>query len=323
MATELEEKLEEQATEEQSYEDAFDEFVSGKEPEAAKEPEGKASTPEEDEAPSTKDSEDDGEPSSQSKSSDSKEEDWIAKLPEEFREQAQALRKDYEKRDNEYRAQVGRVRSLQERLDEERARRAAAAQASQPTQQSTKTPDGEEKEELPEELAKLQKEYPDLYKVVKTMSSHEISRVMPKIEEQIKPLNQREQQRAYQENLKRFEEMADGILNTKETGVTYRDVFGSEEYAEFLDEQPEYVQRMARTSTDPKEAAWILEQYVKQERIKYLESEGSSQERKDPVKERRKQLEKNVSPRSKSPATNAGDGMDSYEDYFNYFASKN
>lgn len=321
MASELEELKDQQANEEQSYEDAFEEFASGKEQEAVEEREEEASTSEQEETPSSKAPDEDRQERSSQGTSNESDDDWISKLPEEFREQAQALRENYDKRENEYRAQVGRVRSLQERLDEERARRAAAASASQPNQQSAKTPEAEANEELPEELEKLRKEYPDLYKVVKTMSSHEINRVMPQIEEKINPLSQREAERAHQENLRKFSERASDILKTDETGVTYTEVFASDEYADFLSEQPEYVQRMARTSTDPDEAAWILEQYVKAERIKYLESNRDAAPEKNPTKDRRKQLERNVSPRSKSAVADGSEADTSYEDYFNHFAS--
>lgn len=310
-------------SEELSYDDIFDALADGKEPAAATEDKEEASTSDSKETPAKKDLEDDADSASEQgkKAGDSEgEEDdplrWIEELPEEFREQAKALQQEYE---HKLKSQTGRVRSLQSALDEERARRAAARSASQPQRQGSSSPSGEENEELSAKIKQLKEEYPDLVDLVETLSDAKLANIQKAIDEKVSPLNEEVATRRIRESREKFERAANDILKTEQSGIHYTDVFASDEYRDFLQNQPARIQRMAATSTDPDEAAWILQQFVKEQETTFKQQQEAEAKKKKPAQDRRKKLESNVSPSSRSAVADGEAGM-GYEDWFNHFA---
>lgn len=245
---------------------------------------------------------------------------WIGALPEEFRDKAKALKDDHDKIEHGYNSQTGRVRSLQAQLDEERRTRQAQPQpTASPAEPATSV---EANPELAEKLKKLNEEYPDLVDLAATVSEDKLGArlaAMEKlIEERVRPLQEQASARQLEVQRMQFEEKCAAILNTKETGVTSQQVFDSEEYAAFLENAPAYLRDIANTSTDPDEAASVLEAFVKDQRIKHLEAQATAPDSKS--KERKEKLKQNVAPSSRSASASSDDSAKTYDDWFDHYA---
>lgn len=303
--------------EELSYDELFDE-AAGEEPAAAekapakKDPDEAAGESATEQGKETQDSKDEGNDDPYN---------WIEALPKEFRDKAKALADEKEKTKHFADSQTGRIRSIQAQLDEERrAREAAAKLAASQREQANKAPSlPKAKEELAKKVAKIKEEYPDLADAIDTMASFHRAEMEETFEQRLRPVQEDTKKRQYESNRRIFEEKAAAILDTANTGVSYQEVFSSEEYAAFLDNQPAYIRDKAQTSTDPDEAASILELFVKDQRIKQLEEQANKKS--TPTQERKKKLEQNATPSSRSAPADSKDGGMTYDDWFDHYAT--
>lgn len=304
-----------ESDEELSYDDVFNEIAeeesAAAEPAPAKEDlDEAAEEPAAEEGKETPDTEEAADPY-----------DWIQALPQEFRDKAKALAAEKDKTKHFADSQTGRIRAMQAQLDEERrARQAAATRVASQAEQAKGAPSlPKAKEELAKKVAKIKEEYPDLADAIDTMASYHRIQLEETFEQRLRPVQEDTKKRQYETNRRIFEDKAAAILDTAKTGVTYQEVFGSEEYADFLAAQPAYIRDKAQTSTDPEEAASILELFVKDQKIKQLEQAVNTPQ--SPTQERRKKLEKNISLSPRSADADSSDGSMNYEDWFNHYAT--
>lgn len=263
----IDERLEEikdiDELDEQAYLDAFNE-VNSKTPSAEEDSDEASVADDDDDSPDEKTPEPDGDkkPSDKGTASDDDEEEaddpyaWIDNLPEEDRARAKALQ-------HAAVSDAGRVASLRKRVSDYEARLTAKqasnamGRASAPS--STAKP---EDKQLSPKLKEFVEAYPQLAESVQEMVKSDRAELESLIDQRLQPFQEEATYREVAAARQRLEEGAAEIFETPTTGVHYSDVLKSPLYKdEFLESQPKEFQEMARTTSDPDTALWVLKQF--------------------------------------------------------------
>lgn len=264
----IDERLEEikdiDELDEQAYLDAFNE-VNSQTPSAETDSDEAGESDSDDGSPDEKIPEPDGgkKPSAKGTASDGDEEEaddpyaWIDNLPEEDRARAKALQ-------HAAVSDAGRVASLRKRVSDYEAR-LTAKQASNATGRanapsSTAKP---EDKQLSPKLKEFVEAYPQLAESVQEMVRSDRAELESLIDQRLQPFQEEATYREITEARNRLEEGAAEIFDTPTSGIHYSDVLQSDLYKEvFLESQPAEFQQMARTTSDPDTALWVLKQFM-------------------------------------------------------------
>ena len=180
--------------------------------------------------------------------------DWIASLPEEQREMAESLK-------HEALSDRGRVSALTRKVNET-AQELAALKA-----HSTVAPASEEAvttaPELSEseKLKRLQEDYPELGKQLTDIWAEREATLRQEFTDQLTPIQAARDADAIASDQAKLEQAAADIFNTEETGVYWKDVVQSEDFAAWLDMQPTFIQKTARESNDAQDGIDVLKLY--------------------------------------------------------------
>lgn len=192
---------------------------------------------------------------------------WVAELPSEVREQAEALvRRDQ--------SNTGRVAAMRSRLDELEAEREAKRSVGKGTPEKSGTPEPKAVEDMDDdELEEFRKEFPSVAANVDRIVAQRIAKEREEILGQVRPIQEERAQQKILEEKHHLRTEAEKIFNTAETGIHLEDVLQSEEWKEWLEAQPEAYQRFARTARDAKSAVIVLKDFDEYARATFSETE--------------------------------------------------
>lgn len=330
---ELQDFEEQDQKEAETYNDLFDQFAEGKEPEAVEEEEEEASTSESDETPSKQDRTDgDGKSPKDGKGEGAKEEEpedplaWIDALPEEFRSKAKTLQHQFDSERN-------RSMSFQSRYEKLRAEKAARERvaaskpqaASDSGQAAKDKSETSSKPEVPPELKEYAEQYPKLYEMMQAVAAQNSPKGTDEFQRKLEAIETKlttsEMLTAQQEFDAQFKELFDGTEYTDAESVAK-----SEGFQRWVETHPEHIQHDIRTTNDYGSALYYLKNFVRDVELEYLKSDEGRQQAKEAgaksaADRRKERLRKSVTPDSRGAGTE-GTPSGSYEDYFNEFASE-
>lgn len=255
-------EVSEEATEELDYDAAFDQqwgeakdepvVEEPKDEEVVSEEEAAEVSPEPDDAGgAVKEDENQGqEPAAATDNDDPY--SWINSLPDEVKEQAEALKHRAQSDQGRVAAYNRRVNDLQAEVDRMKPRQPQTAeQARSPAPAAS---------ELPEEFKKLKEDFPEFADAVEAIRAHDREQFRAELSEKLQPL-EAERTTARRSNFKQaVTTAAEDIFDTQNTGVVWEDVVQGEDFRAWLSMQPKSVQHAA-TIPDAEEAIYVLRSY--------------------------------------------------------------
>lgn len=242
---------------------------------------------------------------------------WIESLPEEQREMAERLK-------HTALSDRGRVSALTRKLDETNTElaRARSAQVA-PAPEDVSAPNAQQ---LPESIQKLQEDYPELGKQLVDIFNDREAALKQEISAQIDPIKEARDADARAADQALIEREAAEIFKTEETGTYWKDVVRSEDFTNWLDTQPTFIQNTARTSNDPQDGIDVLRLYENDYQAALAAQEAPSTNdaaetpttRGDALKAQRQQRQATtVSPGSKPASVDTDEITGDYDSQFN------
>lgn len=242
---------------------------------------------------------------------------WIEGLPEEQKEMANRLK-------HEVLSDRGRVSALTRKNNEIIQE---LAQARSKTAVTEETDESDAQTKLPDKLKQLQDDFPELGEQLIAIFNEQASTLKKDFSDQLTPIREELTADALASDKTLLEQEAADIFKTKETGIHWKEVVDGEDFAAWLNMQPEFVQNVARTSSVAQESIDVLRMYETDyqaaiEAQTAAETQDNTDEtstsRGDKLKAERQQRKTNtVSPGSKTAGTDTDEIAGDYEAQFN------
>ncbi len=251
---------------------------------------------------------------------------WIEELPEEVKQQAEALRHSATSHQGRAVAFQRRLGELQQELDELRTSRerkpADQKSGSKSVASDSAAP------ELPEEWKKLQEDFPEFAAAVESLRKIDREQYEAKLTEVLSPI---EKQRVAQQREVFDNKVTEGSKAIFTEGDDWHEIVTGDDFLAWLEMQPKSMRQAARTP-DPDEALYVLRRYKQDydEAVAHiLQEEGLSPDDKttkasakpnkaDEVKSRRsKRKKESVAPESKPVSTTSERVSGDHEALFN------
>jgi hypothetical protein len=178
---------------------------------------------------------------------------WITELPEDVRQQAEALQQ-------QGRTSAGRASALQRKVNELQARLEAREELKgKGRDDASRSPDNEED---PATLQEFMEKYPSLAKSVQSLVRQEAAGIKETMDSRYGPIYEEVQAKKRTAAAARLEDGAAELFETERTGIDYREIVKSDFYRnDFLANQPAEFQQIANTTQDPDTALWVLQQF--------------------------------------------------------------
>ena len=244
--------------------------------------------------------------------------EWIASLPEEQQEMANALK-------HQALSDRGRVSALTRQNNSYKNELATARSPVPPVKEDT---DVTSNPQPSENLKRLQEDYPELGKQLSDIWAEHDASMKKDFSDQLAPIQEARTADALASEHARLEAEASDIFNTNETGTYWKDVVQSEDFSAWLNMQPAFIQSTARTSDNAQDGIDVLRLYendyqaaITAQAAPETTSNDANEDatlRGDKLKaERQQRKATTVSPGSKSAGTEADELAGDYEAQFN------
>ena len=173
---------------------------------------------------------------------------WIDSLPEEQQEMALRLK-------HAALSDRGRVSALTRQNNDIKNELASVRSTAARPPEEVDVPNAQQQSET---LRQLQEDYPELGKQLASLWAEQEATLESKFSAQLEPLKEAHMHDAQASEMGQLEKAAAEIFNTDETGVYWKDVVQSEDFAAWLDMQPDFIQETARTSNTAKDGIDVL-----------------------------------------------------------------
>jgi hypothetical protein len=238
---------------------------------------------------------------------------WIEGLPEEQREMASRLK-------HEALSDRGRVSALTRKVTEITEELATTRSTSTSANEEAAVPNAPE---LSDNFKQLQEDYPELGKQLSSIWSEREASLRQEFSDQIAPIQEAQTADAQASEKAQLDKEASDIFNTEETGIYWEDVVKSEDFSNWLSNQPSFIQNTARTSNAAQDGIDVLRMYETdyQALVNQQNSDEASQTataQGDKVKAKRNQRKATtVSPASKPVGTETDGAAGDYDSMFN------
>lgn len=291
--------------EEASYEDSFDEWVTGEAPEKEEyQPE------DESEVEDSAYDEPEGDQGDEAESVQTPDEPEPELSARELQEQLQALQNENQTWQQRYRSHDGRVTSMRQQIDQLHAE--LEKRASSPTsQESAAAPSSKELEQFKED-------YPDIADAVDRLVNHRLGSQQEKLQEQlalldnrfnqtIQPMREAESQRSKEAQISALQSQHPDFVQ----------IVQSQDFQDWLEVQPEPVKQMYY-SDSADEASWMLDSF---KRVKQGQQPAVQEDQQPAENPNQRKLQEARNPRGRRAAPQTG-VPDDFDSAFEYYANQ-
>lgn len=197
-------------------------------------------------------------------------------------------------------------------------------------------PEGREEDpQLPPEVVAIKEKHPAVYQAFKTLANMENTRaveqakadILKELDSRFKPVEERFEREALTDEARRFETMAEELLDTEETGLTVGDVVRSQDFAKWIKGQSPRIREFYKNAASADDGILVLNKFVSDTNyLKKLDSqindspkESPSSSKGDELKEKREARKKASAGTDNARAVTSGKDSGDYESIFNSF----
>lgn len=249
---------------------------------------------------------------------------WISHLPEEYRGSADRLK-------HEALSDRGRVSALSRKINEmQNALDAVTSRATAAKDNANPKPAAQEP---PEAYRQLKEDYPELSQQLDEIFAHERAQAEALVDSRLKPIQEKMSKDAQASEVDMLEREAAKIFKTEETGVHWKDVVASEDFAAWVEQQPAFIQKTARETKSASDGIEILRMFENAYQAAVQNTQRPEPEQHKPAEESTSRADKlkadrdrrkasTVSPVSKPAGTDTDALAGDYDSMFNTMWSK-
>lgn len=193
----------------------------------------------------------------------------------------------------------------------------------------------EEPPELPPEVVAIKEKHPAVYQAFKTLANMENTRaveqakadILKELDSRFKPVEERIERDALADEASKFEQMAEELLDTENTGLSVGNVVRSEEFAKWIKGQSPRIRQFYKNAASADDGILVLTKFVTDTNyIRKLDDQISDPQKEPPVSSKGDELREKREARQKASAgtenaraVTSGKDSGDYESIFNSF----